>query len=286
LSWKDVARAVVPLRIRQLRMDRRDRLGLKALGRIPCDSAPLSTAIGVDQLRQLIGSRRIDQEWSEVEPELLWFRITESADGVNPGDRRAIFYLLRGLGAKSVLEIGTHVGASAVYTVAALTRNCSTSHGESPRLTTVDITDVNDERKGPWKKRNSTHAPKEMISRMGAAGWVSFVTAASLDYFRRCAERFDFIFLDGDHSAQTVYQEIPAALRLLNPDGVILLHDYFPMARPLWSDGAVIPGPWAATERLRSEGAPIRILPFAELPWPTKQNSRVSSLALLVGIAR
>jgi predicted O-methyltransferase YrrM len=285
LSWKTFARAVVPLRIRQLLMDRRDHLELKALGRIPCDPAALSTAIGADQLHQMVVSRRIDQEWPAVEPELSSFRITESADGVNPGDRRAIFYLLRELGVKSALEIGTHVGASTVYTVAALTRNRATDHEESARLTTVDITDVNDEQ-GPWKKRNSTHSPREMISSMGAASWVRFVTAASLDYFRQCTESFDFIFLDGDHTARTVYQEIPAALRLLNPGGVVLLHDYFPMARPLWSNGVVIPGPWIATERLRSEGTRIRVLPFGELPWPTKENSRVSSLALLVGESR
>jgi hypothetical protein len=125
-----------------------------------------------------------------------------------------------------------------------------------------------------------------MISKLGAASWVRFVTAPSLDYFRQCTERFDFIFLDGDHTARTVYQEVPAALRLLNPGGVVLLHDYFPMARPLWSNGVVIPGPWVATERLRSEGTRIRVLPFGELPWPTKENSRISSLALLVGESR
>jgi len=59
----------------------------------------------------------------------------------------------------------------------------------------------------------------------------------SLDYLAGCAQTFDFIFLDGDHAARTVYQEVPAALRLLNSGGVILLHDYFPNLRPLWSNG-------------------------------------------------
>jgi hypothetical protein len=153
-------------------------------------------------------------------------------------------------------------------------------------MTTVDVVDVNDEVAGPWKTRHSTYSPRAMVSMMGAAEWVTFVTAASLDYLGRCTERFDFIFLDGNHSARTVYREVPAALRLLNPNGILLLHDYFPGGRPLWSDGVVIRGPWLAIERLCSEGAPIRIVPFGELPWPTKERSRVSSLALLVGSPR
>ena len=89
--------------------------------------------------------------------------------------------------------------------------------------------------------------------------------------------------LDGDHAPSAVYQELPAALRVLQSDGVILLHDYFPALKPLWSDGAVIRGPWLAIERLRSEGAKIKAIPLGELPWHTKLGSRRTSLALVVG---
>ena len=34
----------------------------------------------------------------------------------------------------------------------------------------------------------------------------------------------------------TVYREVPLALGLLKPGGIILLHDFYPGARPLWSD--------------------------------------------------
>ena len=64
--------------------------------------------------------------------------------GVNPGDRRALYYLVRGLGLKQVLEIGTF-----------------------------------------------------------------------LTYLDECDESFDLIFLDGDHTAAMVYQEVPRALRRL-----------------------------------------------------------------------
>lgn len=35
---------------------------------------------------------------------------------------------------------------------------------------------------------------------------------------RKCEQTFGLIFLDGDHTAKTVYQEILAALRLLNKE--------------------------------------------------------------------
>ena len=72
------------------------------------------------------------------------------------------------------------------------------------------------------------------------------------------------------------------ALKMLNPNGVILLHDYFPGMKPLWSDGTVIPGPYLATERFVKEGINLTVLPLGELPWPTKLGSNVTSLALLL----
>jgi SAM-dependent methyltransferase len=260
---------------------RRDRAELRELAPIVCSGTSLSTRIGPATLRELFESAKTTEEWRSVEVELSALSITESAGGVNAGDRRAIFSLIRGLRPKSVLEVGTHIGASTVHVVAALRPDAHAA--DPPKMTTVDIVDVNDERTMPWRQLGSTYSPREMITRMDAVGWVRFITGRSLDYLANCPQTFDFIFLDGDHAAKTVYQEIPAALRLLNPGGVILLHDYFPNLRPLWSNGAVIHGPWLATERLRSEGAAIRVLPFGELPWPTKLNSRVSSLALVVG---
>ncbi len=80
----------------------------------------------------------------------------------------------------------------------------------------------------------------------------------------------------------TVYQEIPAALSMLNPNGVIFLHDYFPELRPLWSDIPMIPGPFLATKRLEREGAKLVVLPLGTSPWPTKEQSNATSLALLL----
>ena len=112
---------------------------------------------------------------------------------------------------------------------------------------------------------------------------MKFVRADSIEYLRNTDETFDFVFLDSSHLARLVYQEIPLALRVLEDGGSVLLHDYFPGNRPLWSDGELVPGPYLAIKRLRAEGAELDVLPLGALPWPTKLGSDVTSLGLLTG---
>jgi len=250
---------------------------------IACDGSPLTRDMNAERLRTIFAQTQLAQEWEQVAQSMVPLKITDQAGGVNPGDRRAIFYLVRYLQAKSILEVGTHIGASTVHLAAALQRNQAPRPGVPHRLVTVDIQDVNDPATRPWIGFGSTYAPQEMLAQLGLAGLVTFVTQPSLEFFPACRERFDLIFLDGSHAARTVYQEVPAALRLLNPGGLILLHDCFPDLRPLWSDGRVNPGPWLGIQRLRAEGAGLVIVPLGQLPWTTKLGTSVTSLALLAG---
>ena len=229
-------------------------------------------------LSNIFSSHEIDTMWPYAEKEIKQFSIPDGTGGVNPGDRRAIYYLISAIKPKSVLEIGTHIGASTIHIASALSK----SSDKEVSITTVDIADVNSQINKPWLKHGTTHSPIEMIDKLGYGSLVNFVTDTSLNYAANCQRTFDFIFLDGDHSAKTVYEEIPIALNLLSKNGVILLHDYFPNMNPLWSNGSVIPGPYLATERLRGEDVNVTVLPIGELPWPTKLGSRVTSLALLL----
>lgn len=235
------------------------------------------------RLGQAFRSDRVDEEWRAIENEPVVMGITEKAGGVNPGDRRAIYYLVRHFRPRTVLEIGTHIGASTMHIAAALRRAQEEDPQGEYRMTTVDIADVNDRTTTPWLDYGSMYSPAELAERLGLQDQISFVTAGSLDYLASCEEQYDFIFLDGDHAPNAVYEEIPRALQTLRPEGLILLHDYFPELQPLWSNRAVIRGPWLATERLRFEGAQFEVIPLGELPWPTKLDSRTTSLALLVG---
>lgn len=279
--------AVVPSAYRLARRFakvQKERVELRMVASQATDAAERLRRLSQSDLQQLLSAKERAAEWQEVEPELA--RVIGAEDlpgGVNPGDRRALFSLLRYLAPQSVLEIGTHVGASTIHLVAALRLNQQRDPSLKPRLTSVDILDVNDPARGPWRQHRLHHSPREMAARLGTASWARFVAQPSLEYLTTSGERFDLIFLDGDHAAKTVYRELPAALQALNPGGVILLHDYFPHLRPLWSDGSVLPGPWLAARRLQKEGARFEVLPLGALPWPTKLGSNVSSLALVVG---
>lgn len=257
-----------------------ERARLHARAAIPCDPVNLAEADGMN-LQDVLGSPSIDAAWQRLQGRIRRFAIVDGTGGVNPGDRRAIYCLIHHLRPATVLEVGTHVGASTLHIAAALSDVAR--EGSAPgTLVSVDINDVNSTATRPWVNHGAARSPAEMMRDMGFDSFVHFVTSDSRDFLASCPDRFDFIFLDGDHAAGTVYQEVPAALRLLKPGGVILLHDYFPDLKPLWSNGSLLPGPFLAIERLRSEGARLRVLPLGELPWPTKLGSNVTSLALLL----
>ena len=189
--------------------------------------------------------------------------------GVNPGDQRALHCLVQGLKPRHVLEIGTHIGCSTVHLALALKRLAGTN-GQQIRLTSADIRDVNDPVQQPWKEYASRHSPREMIEMVGCGDFVRFEVADSLDYLAGASGPYDLIFLDGWHKGHRVYQELPLALKRLRPGGFILLHDYFPNCRPLWSNRMVIAGPFLGVQRTIRDGARLKVLPFGKLPWPTK----------------
>lgn len=266
--------------LKRIRKIRREAGELESVPSLGCKAESLRSAEEVN-LEEIFSSREIEAAWEALTPELREFAIPDGTGGVNPGDRRAIFYLVSYFEPRTVLEVGTHIGASTVYIAAALRSRREIEAKGHPSLISVDAVDVNDPVSKPWLRHGTRFSPAEMIGRMGCGDFTELATRTSLDYMTDCARRFDFIFLDGDHAEKTVYREIPAALELLNQDGLILLHDYFPGAKPLWSDGSVIPGPFLATERLRAEGAQFEVLPLGRLPWPTKLKSNLTSLALL-----
>jgi len=149
-------------------------------------------------------------------------------------------------------------------------------------LVTLDIQDVNEGASAYWCSAGLPRSPRQMLSELRKNLDVSFVTSDSIAFLKRTDFRFDLIFLDGDHSKETVLKEIPKSLAVLNKNGVILLHDYLPNSEPLWSDGSVISGPFQAAEELRMRGARLKVIPFGPLPWVTKLDSRMTSLAMIV----
>jgi predicted O-methyltransferase YrrM len=272
--------------LRLLRRFRDTRWEARELKRVPRLDGRVERLLPESEvwLDEVFGSREVEARWRAAAAGLGEFEIPDGTGGVNPGDRRAIFYLLSYFKFSSVLEVGTHIGASTVHAAAALRGNVEAG-GAAPALVSVDARAVNDPVAKPWVQHGAKYSPAEMVERAGCGRFTEFVTQPSLDYMAGSRRKFQLVFLDGEHAAKTVYREIPAALELLEEGGLILLHDYFPGLRPLWSDGSVVPGPFLATKRFLKEGARFKVLPLGRLPWPTKLNSNVTSLALLSGRA-
>jgi predicted O-methyltransferase YrrM len=262
----------------------RERSELASLPTAAVDATRLR-AIKRREVEQLLSSPAIGVEWPAVAATIDALVTIEDmkTGGVNPGDRRALYHLIRAFRPRRVLEIGTNVGASTIHIAAAMKRNNAASKNECA-LVTVDIEDVNDPANGYWKRAGLSRSPRDTIASMGMAGCVTFVTRDSIAYFDENDARFDLIFVDGDHAATAVYREIPRVLDHLCEQGVVVLHDVFPRHRPLWSNRVVEPGPLLALQRLQSEGARIDVIPLGALPWPTKLGTNVTSLALLTGV--
>lgn len=238
--------------------------------------------------REYIECPEAANAWNEASAKVAPFQMPEMAGGVNPGDQRMIFHLTQYLKPKSVLEVGTHIGASTVHILLGLL--CAGETGNA-RLMSVDIKDVNCEIERPWRQFGAEKSPREMIRCLSGEDLVQFCSGVpSVEYLRNDNHLYNLIFLDGDHSASAVYQELPLALNRLADGGVILLHDYFPELRPLWNNrksecalmhADVIPGVFLAVQRFLNEGNRVQVTPFGALPWTTKLESNVTSLALI-----
>jgi predicted O-methyltransferase YrrM len=214
----------------------------------------------------------LDAEWPGCDRRIASLLASApSAGSVNPGDRRALFYLVRHFKPTRVLEIGSNVGGSTLSMAVALRLNMD--DGADPcSLTTVDKCDVN----ALWDG-----SPRDRVASVGMAAHVAFVVSDSAAYLGAIEARFDFIFIDGDHDTDAALRDVTGALRCLGHGGIIVLHDYFPGGKPLWSNNKVIAGPYLAIEQLRRDGAAITATPLGELPWPTKLDSGITSLAVL-----
>src|SRR5262245_13446651 len=82
----------------------RQRWSLRRVGRIACDTSRLSRLMDRQRLDAIFSSQDLDEEWLETERQIASRNLPEKSDGVNPGDRRALYYLVRQLKPTRALE--------------------------------------------------------------------------------------------------------------------------------------------------------------------------------------
>ena len=225
----------------------------------------------------ILNNEEAAHSWAEDSEKIFAVLPQEGAEGgVNPGDRRALYTFVRALKPASVLEVGTHIGASTLQIAQALKTN------GGGHLTTVDIYDVNHPADGAWKKYQAPRALASMLEELGLDNRVTFNAEGALNFLKKTDLNFDMIFLDGDTAAASVYQEVSLALKHLSQDGIIILHNYCPHGRSLFEGERVVSGPYLGMRRLVAENPRVKVVPLGELPWATKKGVNTTSLAVIL----
>ena len=218
---------------------------------------------------KILKDENIQKKFFEIDKEIKKLELPNLTGGLSPDDQRLLCNIINVFNPKKVLEIGTHIGSSTVSIALAM-------HEKNTEyfIKTVDLKDVNDEIKKPWLDFKSNNSPRNNLKFLNVDKFVEFKKSDSLNFLKEETEKYDFIFLDGSHRADYVYKELALASQLLNPNGVILLHDYYENSNP-------IPGPHEAFKRANKENKLIGIYNFANLPWIKKSNGCDSSIAIL-----
>lgn len=260
--------------------DQNDMRMLSGIPALPCNVEPLR-GVSTISLADILLDGEYARQWEETCADPVLLAIPDVRRAVNPGDRRALHYMMDHFRPKRILEVGTHIGASTAW-MASLLKRQALEDGVPFSLTSVDVKDVNCEQTKYWLKFGADCSPAERMSRLGVSDAVRFIASDSLEYLRETPDTYDFVFLDGNHRASHVYREIPHVLDRLSPGGVVLLHDYCPDGKILWNQEPVIIGPYEAVKRHQQEGKKLVPLPLGALPWETKYGSRLTSLAMLL----
>jgi len=134
---------------------------------------------------------------------------------------------------KDVLEIGSYCGRSTI---------CLAQKAKS-----VLIVDPFDGRATP-APGDTFEKLLANLDRYGVIDRVMALTGTSEEILPDREERFDLIFIDGDHSREAVERDIELSLSLLRPGGLLVFHDYH---------NPTDPGVTAAVDELLYDGVEL-----------------------------
>ncbi|MBI4499991.1 MAG: O-methyltransferase [Gemmatimonadetes bacterium] len=122
------------------------------------------------------------------------------AINISPTEGKVIGVLLRAVGARRALEIGTLGGYSGIWIARAL--------GEPGRLVTIEM----DQRHATFARRSFVEA--------GVGDRVEIHEGSARDILPRLKEKFDAVFVDADKESYPFYYE--QGMRLLRVGGLLL----------------------------------------------------------------
>jgi predicted O-methyltransferase YrrM len=171
-------------------------------------SEPLTQAL-VDYVTERFAreeTERLHRMWQRAEPAGLPMIM------IAPEQARLIRIILRGMGARRALDVGTLFGYSAATMADAM--------GEGGRVVTVDV------------KAECTRVAERNFQEEGLADRIEAITAPALEAMQRMEpDSFDFVLVDADKSNYENY--LGQAVRLLRPGGVLAFDNAFAFGKVL-----------------------------------------------------
>jgi predicted O-methyltransferase YrrM len=207
-------------------------------------------------LKKITGDKKYEAKWLNILSKLEKLGIRKNSGGITAIDQEILYKLIKGYNRKNILEIGTHIGSSTVAIAMALKGR------QSKQLITVDINDVNSQNEKIWLKFNSKNSPRKNLEKLKLKNHVKFVVSDSKRYMTKTKNKFDFIFLDGNHRTKAIYDEIKLSINLLEKNGILVLHDYTE-SNSIFS----IAGPFLAVKKLllKNKGLKVKLFKKSSL---------------------
>lgn len=202
-------------------------------------------------LKKIMSDKKYESNWLNVLSKLEKLEIGKNTGGITEVDQEILYKLIKGYNRKKILEIGTHIGSSTVAIAMAL------KGGQNKQLITVDINNVNSRNEKIWLNFGSKNSPEQNLEKLNLKNYVKFVVSDSRKYMTNTKNKFDFIFLDGDHRTKSIYNEIILSINLLEKNGILVLHDY--------TDNnylSSIAGPVLAVKKLKQKNNALKIKLF------------------------
>jgi predicted O-methyltransferase YrrM len=202
-------------------------------------------------------------EFKSISKRFELLKYPKANGSVGGNSALSLYGAARHYGCARALDIGTHLGKSALLLASAISFRASHPSGY---VLSVDVRDVT---KPDYTMRNGTPLPMsalQLLQHFQLDHAVTFVTGKSLQVMPQLAGGFDLIMLDGAHDAATVYIELLLAQTLLRPGGILAMHDVYPGLLPIEaSSKKVIKGPWLALEKLLTERPDLT---YVKVPGP------------------
>ena len=77
----------------------------------------------------------------------------------------------------------------------------------------------------------------DLVDKRTVRSGYEFILSTTDDFFKNNKETFDIIFIDADHSFNSVKKDFVNSLKILNKFGIILLHDTDPITKKYLDPG-------------------------------------------------